>query len=1215
MRQVIEEMAAGRFAAIRPKLNMEDVCISIRMGKNKTYEGSLTLEVFKGRTIKGIVHSSSPRMKVQEPSVSGTHVQLRYSVNSTGLDFGEELNGSILLVTDGGEYEIPFFVKIVRIGSDSSMGNVKNLFHFTNLAYTDYEEAYHIFCSKEFPQVFSEGDDAAMMIYECLKRTGLTRGAMEEFLAGIHKKKRVSLRQSNESLEVRDLMEESEGSIYLEKDGWGYVEASVTADVPFVRLSRRRFTSEDFVGKYYEYKFLLDPARMHAGVNYGRIRIRTKDQEFAFCVTACRAADAGSEERRRERREYKESRQRMLEGWLSCRRGKKPKAEWIAQAKECLDRMKPFCEEKLWVLMELYLQQEEGADGGETARRVEQIAGNREWMKDPAICSAYYFLASRIEGQTPEFLYQACGNLYSIWKRDPRNWKVLFLLLLLPWYRRRSPAEVLEDLERQMELGCTSPLIYLEAFLIYQENPELLKKLTREGVRLFLWAARQGMMDEGLADQIGQLAQQLREYDRAALRLLRNLYGHYPTDSLLAAILGCLMRGGFSAREYFQWYSLGVEKDLRITGLYEHYLYTVNERARKKLPMQLVLYFQYHNQLDYKKKAFLYANLYQYQKSYGSVYRQYEPQIEKFVTEQLLEGHMDWNLAKLYAGFLKEDMLTKTLAAALTKLLFLHRVYCRKPGMKRVTVVHKYMDGWQTVPVSDNVANVNIYMEDCALVFQNEDGEVFLCPEEYESRPYLPVERFIGVCEKFFPDDEGIIFYRCGGASNYHAITKDNVETFKKLVNISGVQSVFRERIREDILRYYYDNYEVDALKDDLFEINPEGLPAAERMRLVEIYIARRMYERAYELIRIYGYEKFPAKKLVRLCIRMIRSVEYEKDEFLLGLCYYTFCNHKYDETILEYLCDYYSGSCAQMSDICQAARNFHVDCYYLEERLLMQRLYIGCRDMDDFPVFQEYMHQAGNELLERAYITYHSHMYFLDMEEGRQELFAWLSGKYLESGLNNDVCKLALLKYFAWSPQSMFRQEGMVRRLLDEMACTDYRFAFYQKFPSRLLAPYFLADKHFVEHRSVPGRNVQLHYQLQERGQGNVSWMCERMPEVYPGIYVREFTLFYMDRLSYYITETREDGDEVNAGKVTAEQDDVFLSGKKDRYHMINDMLICEDLSDELTYREIEESYQLQEAMVRAFFPLERGEEAVQAAPEESDKEPVREDDIIDIE
>ena len=49
-----------------------------------------------------------------------------------------------------------------------------------------------IFISDSFEQIFSENEDDQKTLYRCLKRTGLTRAAMEEFLIGVHKKKRCS---------------------------------------------------------------------------------------------------------------------------------------------------------------------------------------------------------------------------------------------------------------------------------------------------------------------------------------------------------------------------------------------------------------------------------------------------------------------------------------------------------------------------------------------------------------------------------------------------------------------------------------------------------------------------------------------------------------------------------------------------------------------------------------------------------------------------------------------------------------------------------------------------------------------------------------------------------------------------------------------------------------------------------------------------------------
>ena len=76
MRQVIEQMAQGRFADERPKLNMDEACISVRMGKNEIYEGSLTLETVNGQPVRGTVFCSTPRVTLRNSEISGSHAEM-----------------------------------------------------------------------------------------------------------------------------------------------------------------------------------------------------------------------------------------------------------------------------------------------------------------------------------------------------------------------------------------------------------------------------------------------------------------------------------------------------------------------------------------------------------------------------------------------------------------------------------------------------------------------------------------------------------------------------------------------------------------------------------------------------------------------------------------------------------------------------------------------------------------------------------------------------------------------------------------------------------------------------------------------------------------------------------------------------------------------------------------------------------------------------------
>ena len=54
------------------------------------------------------------------------------------------------------------------------------------------------------------------------------------------------------------------------------------------------------------------------------------------------------------------------------------------------------------------------------------------------------------------------------------------------------------------------------------------------------------------------------------------------------------------------------------------------------------------------------------------------------------------------------------------------------------------------------------------------------------------------------------------------------------------------------------------------------------------------------------------------------------------------------------------------------------------------------------------------------------------------------------------------------------------------------------------------------------------LHYVVETPRENSCSYVAERLYPVEPGIFVREFTLFYGERLTWFITEVQEDGTEL---------------------------------------------------------------------------------------
>ena len=93
---------------------------------------------------------------------------------------------------------------------------------------------------------------------------------------------------------------------------------------------------------------------------------------------------------------------------------------------------------------------------------------------------------------------------------------------------------------------------------------------------------------------------------------------------ILTSICTLLIKGNKTEKKYFFWYQKAVDSDLKIAQLYEYYMMTIDEdSAHGPLPKSLVLYFMHGNSLDYKKCAFLYANLITYEDETSEIYAHY----------------------------------------------------------------------------------------------------------------------------------------------------------------------------------------------------------------------------------------------------------------------------------------------------------------------------------------------------------------------------------------------------------------------------------------------------------------------------------------------------------------------------------------------------------------------------------------------------------------
>ena len=167
--------------------------------------------------------------------------------------------------------------------------------------------------------------------------------------------------------------------------------------------------------------------------------------------------------------------------------------------------------------------------------------------------------------------------------------------------------------------------MYVEAYQILKKNPFLMRHLGNFELQLLRFAAKEEILTAEVIRQVANLAVHYGHFDQRLYEILSAGYRLYPSADLVKAICILLIQGGKRESCYFPWYEKGVECGLRITGLYEYYMETMDCVDLQEMPQIIRMYFAYDNTLDYRKRAAIYRRILENRENDGQTWRTYRP--------------------------------------------------------------------------------------------------------------------------------------------------------------------------------------------------------------------------------------------------------------------------------------------------------------------------------------------------------------------------------------------------------------------------------------------------------------------------------------------------------------------------------------------------------------------------------------------------------------
>ena len=1176
MRRRLEELLNETFEYETPQLQLTGDLPGGEAAGDEPLSGTILLEHPDGKKLRGFVYASSPRMACSVQDFYSARPQVRWQLDLTGLEPGESTQGSITFCTDIGEKEIPYTVSITRSNVRNTVPDIDGL---AKLASADYDTACDLFMSPDFGRFLEEGKCEDHTLWKVFREESVREHALEEFLIGTGRKEPIELSLSAEGRRI----ENPEGTILeqvtVRKSTWGWMELEISSDARFLRVEKKRVTTDDFIGSSWELRYIIDSNFLHAGRNWGRITIRTCYQTLSYevCAQVRTLADL------RSHRVRSVMWRKAATLYLDYRLDRLDLKQWAERTQSVIDSYKRAGGEDIRAdLLSVFVMQAEGRRSS-AERELHRIERMQDITASPEAEAAWLYL-SVLYSRDQTYINQVRGRIRTLHLEHRSSWLIQWLALYLLEDETGSDAGKLELILRHIENYHASVLLLLEAAQIVLNNPFLLHDWTAGARMVVNFAVKEGITDERLVLHSMNLIRRRNRFDQATFRMLARCYENTRLDDVLAVWTQMAIAGEKKEEKYFSLYQTAVARDLKITGLYEYYMETMGEVRIEQMPQVIRRFFVMNDALDWRKKAGIYRNMSDSADSIPQIFAAMRPSVEKFIIDQIQMMRINEDLAVLISRYLGRQMITAPLARKLIRLLFTFEIDCRNPLMKKVVVADTRLSRVRTVPITGNKAQIEIYSEQSRILLEDENGHRYASTSLYLARHLLDDARLLNLCVQETREDPHLVLFFTLNPKVQQPITHQTLRFFLDAERQAGISDEYRRQIRTWLLDYYDTHTSEETMGSFLREIDTDTYVSIDRRKLLALLTQEGMYETAWPVIEKYGAEGIDLNLQIRILSQTVLDRDYEEDRTLLGFCAVLFESGKVEEHLLSYLLMYYDGPVRKMKELWRLGKEYGLDTMTVEKKILSLIIFTGEGSEGSEQIYLSYRRALGSRRLSRAYVILRCYEYLVKEHPVAEPIFEECQREYLKGSRLPDVCALALLQYLSTVPQLSEEQSQTAGGLLSFYAGRGIRFAYFQRFPQELTAGLGIEDKVFCEAVADPASSVKLFYRYKHE---NHPFTEEVMRDVFEGIRVREFVLFEGEELECYTVETRTDGENVVSPHRYLKAGVVPENLKDSRYGRITGMSRLLQEGDRDGFAEALKEYRQLDSLTKEIFTL----------------------------
>ena len=1201
MRERISRLAEGDVHQEKPLL-LEVPVVEEQIAYGQNYRGDIHLASGNQLAFRGLIYSDDSRVLLPQGTFAGTSIYIPYQVQADSLAEGTILQGVFDLIYNGGELQIPYRFEVMKNGREFTYP-LESLDDYAEYAHTHPKDAMALFESRDFYRLPFMEDMGLRGLYDGLRRAVNHQNLVEEFLCGTGAKERVSLTlvrgQSSYVVEEAELKD----VITLQKNTWGYLPITLKSDHPAIAFERERYNTQEMPEDTFRLPFTIQRELLHHGKNLARITVSTPFVDIPIELVISAQPKTGLATRKhRERRAEKLEFWKTLLKFISGEGDRAENLDYLQYAWEELNRdTEPDDRQRLYRAAISYWKNDR-----ELAAMILEdlkLSVEEKRREDVDAYCAYLYLQVQVTESWEK--KEQMLKILRIYEAQGEVSEFLFLLqLAMDEGLADRPREMLGRIENYYRQGSRSPFLYLEACRIYNRHPDILDSLGEFELQTLLFGARKKLLTEKTAVYVASLCSKERGYRSMLGRILKALYETYEKDEILSGLCSILIKGEQRDAGYFPWFQKGVERDIRLTRLYDYYLYTVPEDYPEAFPREILLYFSYNSPRNPESQLVLYRNLFRFSVTDTAMMNSYRDQLRTYVKEQIHEGCISGDLAEIYSYVLTPELIDDRMARVLPDILQAREVVCVYKGFSEAILTFGEMEEERAYPMHDGKTAVPFYTNLCRVIFTDHAGNRYAGVPCHIRELFSDMDVIRDRCQEIYAKHAMTRMMACTHALQQERLTLSQARLVKKEMENGRLHRQYRKNLTQA----YADDLigRSDPDEDEILEcVRNASITATQRRELVEIMVSLGLLTEAGRQVRKIGFREMPTSSLLRLISLTIQNGLFTMDELLLDICFYLFEEGQCDEVVLEYLAAHYNSGSQKMLGVLEEITARKLPTHGMEERLLGQMLFADVRTGLD-RVFRMYVGRGvGDRLLIHAYFAVKCDDYFTQGRNVDGSVFRFVRHLMADPEERRQVpliCVLALSRYYAGMEQLDEQDCTVCEDMISELYRRGLTFAWMKNLAGKVRLPESIEQREWIEYHGAPDMRLEIRLQVLPEMQGQEP-IRMAMPQVYPGVYVKSYLLFAGEEMVYEILK------EEPGRTVTLARDS--RSGRSSdpadhsRFAELNRLLVrVQDSEGVLGWQQDVLNYGMQEAWTEQLFVLDKEESVLSADAEKGGRD-----------